>query len=1331
VAACAALALGSAQHAAQAAPPPTPATTSPSAGPAAPVSAGPGSVADPDRMLGSGWRTGTDRVVTTASDETGLHLLVADRSSAYQWRTAATLAEPGIDTDQWIGQFCVTGSQRRAVVVYAPRQFANDAGAMTAGAFAAVVDLDTGAVRKLPVRVSLAYYDPACGAGETATLSRFEGTDQHPATWMTVVDTTTGKLSHTVRAAGQLTSPTYGGGTLLAATGTGLVRVRPDGRTSPAAVTTGTPYRILPDGAGAVAFQLQDQKQTVFERYASGRLSRIGAAPTGSLRLHSGSGGRVFVVGDTTKMRWSGARPTGWGTVSAPVGSDVSSTGGLVVTSAASRTEAAATTSGAGVVGRADPVHIAAQLTGGALVQFGIVPAASTAGIAPSPALASSGPASPGATTAPSLAPSTVDASTVPYDPDRSCAVPRNDPNLQTYQPSPKQVEWAADLAAHGELTVSRAAGWLNDGLPAFAPQTLFKPVALNRPAGTSNVVPAQVLLGVLAQESNLREASWHIVDGSSGNPLTSTLGFYGLNGSGDPNSIHTTTADCGYGIGQITTGMRTVDTNTAGGLTDLQQKAVAIDYATNIAAVASMLEQKWNELRAAGIVANDGDPQYIENWFFAVWDYNTGLHANTGSGPWGLGWLNNPANPVYPADRQPYLTAPLNDATHHDTIAYDNAKHPSDWSYPERIMGWARTSVILPDYADNGTWKSTYRTGKWPGDPAAAGLDMFRTAQPGHDVACVASVNYCDPAAAPHKSTDPTYSTEPAGPCQQNDLTQCWWHASATWATCALECGVEDRAYTAGAAAPTAQNIYHEQCSVVGLPTGAKIVDDISTTKALGPDGCAPVAAGGQFTLKFAAGAGPGGTTVYPSKVDFHQAGGGFGGHFWFAHTQQQSRSTLAVTGTWTPSTRFNGWVQVMVHLPINGSWTQQAHYVIDTGSGARDRYLPTNRLANTWIQLGTYHFTGTGPQDVKLSNVTADGQGNQDIAWDAAAFVPLTAKPANFVVAMGDSYESGEGVGNYYRETDYDYGDPYWNACRRSVNAWPRLTTLPGQSSSVGTLADRFDSSVDFQFVACSGAMASDMGGGKDTSYWTTPASMAALHEEADGQFFEKDQLDSGVLSDDTTLVLLSAGGNDANFPETISDCVKGSCAAGKAAYQKNIDDAQSDISALIYQIHQKAKNARIVLVGYPRIFADYHTDSCAYTTFSSSEMDMFNSLAGVMETDQSATATQDNGVDGAVNFVDMLDGFGDHGTCRLYDTNHDVIVSEDINGVVLGPTGPGDFKKLSGDTGNTPCFGWTEFGLNACASRSSFHPKDTGAVRYAQVVSSNLAAMGYHGS
>jgi len=82
----------------------------------------------------------------------------------------------------------------------------------------------------------------------------------------------------------------------------------------------------------------------------------------------------------------------------------------------------------------------------------------------------------------------------------RVCAVVRNDSRSQVYQPTARQVEWAADQAVVGALTMTRPANWKQSGLPSYSPQGLFP-----RPALTGGGrVPVQVLRGILAQESNL-----------------------------------------------------------------------------------------------------------------------------------------------------------------------------------------------------------------------------------------------------------------------------------------------------------------------------------------------------------------------------------------------------------------------------------------------------------------------------------------------------------------------------------------------------------------------------------------------------------------------------------------------------------------------------------------------------------------------------------------------------------------------------------------------------------------------------------------------------------
>ena len=194
-------------------------------------------------VIGNGWETSADRAVTTAGDASGFHVLVADAKDGYQWRTAASLSEPGFETDAWIGNMCVTASGDRAVVAYAPRTFTNREDLAQRGAFTAIVDLTGGgAVRKLPVLTSLAYFNPGCGPTESAVLTQ-EGTEDLGRTKLIELDTISGNIARTIDVPGQLTSsvPTTTG--IVAADSGAVVRVAPDSTRTVLAPVKGVPYR--------------------------------------------------------------------------------------------------------------------------------------------------------------------------------------------------------------------------------------------------------------------------------------------------------------------------------------------------------------------------------------------------------------------------------------------------------------------------------------------------------------------------------------------------------------------------------------------------------------------------------------------------------------------------------------------------------------------------------------------------------------------------------------------------------------------------------------------------------------------------------------------------------------------------------------------------------------------------------------------------------------------------------------------------------------------------------------------------------------------------------
>ncbi|RKN28401.1 SGNH/GDSL hydrolase family protein [Micromonospora musae] len=1283
---------------------------------------GPDRVTDPDARLGPAWRTSTDRAVTTSGDATGLHVLVADESAAYAWRTAATLAEPGFDTDQWIGQACVTGSGRRAVVVYAPRTFTNREVLMQRGGFAAVVDLKTGAVTKLPERVSLAYHNPGCGSGEKVVLSRLEVAAQPGQvahTWLGTVDTSRPAAAvRTVRAAGQVSSVLPVGDDLIGAKGNSLVRVGAGGGLTRLAQTPGTPFRMLADGRDAVAFQIARDGRTEFKRFAAGRVSDHGSVPLGQVKLRPGAGGRVFAVGGRAESTLTARLPGGWRAVDGLPDADVSTTGALVVQRATTGREAAGQLAERPTDGLPDQVEIRSNRTaGGQELTFSVAPQVDDAGRAPSPTVArrAASTRSPGARTAKN--PADPDLS---WEPDAACGVSRNDPELQVYQPTVAQMEWAADLAVRNQLTFQRPANWNNNGMAAYSPQGFFPSAALS---GGGNV-PAQIFLGILAQESNLWQASRHAVDASVGNPLTS-LGYYGLDLlDPDFNDINFDEdvdphPDCGYGAGQVTSGMRVSDRGkTIAGVTwnYTKQKAVATDYATNVAAGLRILQDKWNQTRGAGLIANDGDPRYLENWWFAVWAYNTGFYAQNPqnpSEPWGVGWANNPANTDYPADRKRFLTAPLDvdlpgtDDDIDDVVGYDNAKHPNHWSYPERVIGFAYTSLIRYNYRA-GAYSRTYATA------TARNPDIAHAAR---YTFCEPQVNDCDEKLPPKVPRD--FPDTKPGACQRDDL-RCWWHGPVTWTDCATHCGLESRKYTSVEPRPYAEdgdNIHPTpvngdgSCRVSGLPDGVRIIDDILTSVPLGAEGCTPkFTRGGGFALNFATHTQPDGDVVTPGKVDLHQIGAGFGGHFWFTHTYKQAEEpTYRVTGTWTIDPT-NAWTRVWVHLPDHGAHTRQATYVIRRPNGATERrIIPTQLESNSWVNLGVFDFTGAGTPKVELSNFTLDGTGVQDIAWDALAVQPLTQKPRHFVVALGDSYSSGEGTGDYTRVSN-QYGDDAAsrNSCRRSPNAWSQQATIPGAPGTIAALAEGNNEEIDAQFVACSGATTLNM---------LSPALLPDgkwLGKAPQGQYGEIAQLDQGSLNENTTAVMFSIGGNDARFTDVGKSCGFGYDCSAPDYYMegdsKPLRDAERDLitgpvksslQEVVRQIRVRAPNARIFVMGYPHLFetpCEYGVVLPGITVGISWDETIFLNELGDLLVNEALPSDAAHGVHG----MDPRSEFTGHSLCGddLY-----------LNGLKAG-------DAVVGDDGDP----------KQLFSMESLHPNKDGSRAYARIVNTYMNVYGY---
>src|SRR4029079_18247202 len=125
---------------------------------------------------------------------------------------------------------------------------------------------------------------------------------------------------------------------------------------------------------------------------------------------------------------------------------------------------------------------------------------------------------------------------------------------------------------------------------------------------------PCELLKGIASQESGWRQFCVPDDPGDQvGGPSRTIISF-----------------DCGYGIGQVTSGMH------IGESPAFDRDRVANDPTYNLATGTQIIASKWIATERVG----DNQPSIIEDWYTAAWAYN------------GLAYVNNPNNPNYDANR-------------------------------------------------------------------------------------------------------------------------------------------------------------------------------------------------------------------------------------------------------------------------------------------------------------------------------------------------------------------------------------------------------------------------------------------------------------------------------------------------------------------------------------------------------------------------------------------------------------------------------------------------------------------------------------------------------
>ena len=175
-----------------------------------------------------------------------------------------------------------------------------------------------------------------------------------------------------------------------------------------------------------------------------------------------------------------------------------------------------------------------------------------------------------------------------------------------------------------------------------------------------------------------------------------------------------------------------------------------------------------------------------------------------------------------------------------------------------------------------------------------------------------------------------------------------------------------------------------------------------------------------------------------------------------------------------------------------------------------------------------------------------------------------PAGASAADRYVALGDSFSSGVGTGSYTLSS----------SCRRSVYAYPCLVSQQRPNTSLA-------------FAACSGATTSDVMTSQIQAVTAT-----------------------------TSIVTVTIGGNDIHFADLIVQCTLSDCSAALDSTRASLPTVLDSRLDTVYSAirNQAAAGARVVVLGYPRIFT---TSGCLGTLgISSTERTKANQLADALD-------------------------------------------------------------------------------------------------------------------
>lgn len=308
-----------------------------------------------------------------------------------------------------------------------------------------------------------------------------------------------------------------------------------------------------------------------------------------------------------------------------------------------------------------------------------------------------------------------------------------------------------------------------------------------------------------------------------------------------------------------------------------------------------------------------------------------------------------------------------------------------------------------------------------------------------------------------------------------------------------------------------------------------------------------------------------------------------------------------------------------------------------------------------------------------------------------DTGQFATYTSTKRK-LVALGDSYSSGEGALSYLPNSDIDTID----TCHRSQVAYPEL------------LEENTSLNLDMTaFVACSGATEDKILGSN----------------VANSELPQGDALAAG----DANIVTMSIGGNNANFAGVMSTCTLKNAMtdAQTAAHMQQTDVDQADcaqalsnaastltassftsnLTSLYNQVESLVPDAKLLIVEYPQLFPDFSdiSGSCTWGTGSSLLGTGTPSGRVVSQTEVTALRSLTNQLDGDI-------------ATAVANTNNSNIM----------PVDPRPEFAADALCTSTPWFNGPVFNFDQAYIAGSYHPNAAGQAAYATTVAAQIATL-----